>query len=257
MLRTVFFAFICCFAALAGTVSTSCGPPVTGANVSISCSAVFPPVPTVTSYADATLSTSVSDTTASVEAGATAPVGSSSFAAVSFTIDENWLILGGTGPAELEYVDSELFRSGLPPFLEMGAGGDDGFITVSGLNIVDGNVSGVQSTPVPFTFGVPFSFAVQVDLTADGSYPDGGYASITYETGTQTYTIPNAYTVNACNVCPNQNSQWEIYQPGSTFEDATLIRTASDPDMPEPSFAAPLALALLAFALRRGVRQPF
>jgi hypothetical protein len=98
------FLFLCCSAARASTISTSCGTnftTLTGANISSSCNGS-------TYTAAAALSTSTSETTASVSAfgvvqesadGLEGPVPTDAFA--SFTIDETWLILGGTGSAEL------------------------------------------------------------------------------------------------------------------------------------------------------------
>lgn len=264
------FLFLCSFAARASTVTTTCGAnstTLTGTNISSSC--------TLSTYysAVASLSTSPVETTASVSASGP-EIGhfvGTVLASASFTVDETWLILGGTGSAELMYNPGlySFFNgqnsNGLPPFLTMSAGppGDpngDAVINVSGLNISDGNIEGLETGQIAFTFGVPFSFVANASLYADDNFGDGGYASIGLVTGTQTYTIPNANTVDACSVCPNSHSPWEIFQPGGNFASATLMMTAVDTSTPEPSFAGPLLILLLAFALwehRHAMRRRF
>jgi hypothetical protein len=180
-------------------------------------------------------------------------------ATASFTVDETWLILGGTGPAELQFNDPNV--NGLPQFLTMpvtppgpnGGESADVVASVSGgaLDISNGNETGILAAPIDFTFGVPFSFVSNASIGVSNGDGDGGLASIAYVTGTQTYTIPNANTVNFCDICPNRDSPWAIFQFRSNFPSATLTRTAVDIALPEPSSAGPLLFLLLAFALWR------
>lgn len=235
-------------------ISSNCAPLLTGANISLSCSEVKVN-PTVIFSADGSLSTSASVVTGSAEASSSLEeVGF--YVGVSFTVDETWLITGGTGQAEFDYIGNNGLGTVTPlPFLSLSAmGGENAEASAGGgMEVTVNSIDGIRAQDISFTFGVPFSFVEQVSAGAGAN----GNAEISYELGTQTYMIPNANLDVSCGVgCLLYQDYWQIVQAGSDFQWATLTETASDPDIPEPSFAAPLALILLIFARWRRVGQP-
>lgn len=239
MLRIVCSVLFCCLPAFAATINLNCliGQQIqlTGANISAACPQPLPQQwlasaeVTTTSNAVSAYVSSCCDTF-------------DILAEASFTVDETWLITGGTGAAAVSFNNIALGNPDPPSPIAQALLGATGYIDVSAT--VSG-VPGATYNSIPFTFGVPFSFSLQVNIDSGYDYPIGGVSSAGLVFGTQTNLIP----------FNDDGAPWTIYEPSlplsAPFQTATLVETISDPDIPEPSFTAPLALVFLAFVLRR------
>lgn len=156
------------------------------------------------------------------------------YLAYNFSISETWLILGGTG-------SGSLIINSLPPFASGSASGDPDDALGAEATVYflafgqryDSFIPGMNfgaDALFPFTFGVPFTFESDVELTSNGL---GGLgvpiAFASYDSGSGTYQIPP----EAENL---PDTPWGFYAPDDPgLSSVTLERNPASVPTPEPN----------------------